>query len=204
MLTAFYVHMINIRSTYDLHASYIDYCWMFVGVNIVSFFNMFDCIGIGSFIVAAIGLNTSLGIDSFRWHCFTMPHYPDDHKMWCGNIPPALTMAVFMSIVLHSFGFSIRSFRWHCVFFLMPHAYRPPTPLGNVIWVGTGRVVVIDGVNIGSFLQHVGSYQSQGCRYRCCKYWNFSSTCLIFFVALFLLLILYCCSDLAQDDFFNR
>ena len=38
MLTAFYVHMINIRSTYDLHASYIDYCWMFVGVNIVSFF----------------------------------------------------------------------------------------------------------------------------------------------------------------------
>ena len=28
----------------------------------------------------------------------------------------------------------------------------------NVIWVGTWRVVVIDGVNIGSFLQHVGSY----------------------------------------------
>ena len=74
----------------------------------------------------------------------------------------------------------------------------------TVIWVGTGRVVVIDGVNIGSFLQHVGSYQSQGCRYRCCKYWIFSSTCLIFFVALFLLLILYCCSDLAQGEFFNR
>ena len=28
----------------------------------------------------------------------------------------------------------------------------------NVIWMGTWRVVVIDGVNIGSFLQHVGSY----------------------------------------------
>ena len=39
----------------------------------------------------------------------------------------------------------------------LSNAYRPP-PLGNVIWVGTGRVVVIDGVNIGSFLQHVGSY----------------------------------------------
>ena len=92
------------------------------------FFNMFDCIGIGSFIVAAIGLNTSLGIDSFRWHCFTMPHYPDDHKMWCGNIPPALTMAGFMSIVLHSFGFSIRSFRWHCVFFLCRMLIAPPPP----------------------------------------------------------------------------
>ena len=93
------------------------------------FFNMFDCIGIGSFIVAAIGLNTSLGIDSFRWHCFTMPHYPDDHKMWCGNIPPALTMAVFMSIVLHSFGFSIRSFRWHCVFYAACLSTPPPSAM---------------------------------------------------------------------------
>ena len=32
------------------------------------------------------------------------------------------------------------------------------TAQSNVILVGTGRVVVIDGVNIGSFLQHVGSY----------------------------------------------
>ena len=28
----------------------------------------------------------------------------------------------------------------------------------NVICMGTWRVVVVDGVNIGSFLQHVGSY----------------------------------------------
>ena len=118
------------------------------------FFNMFDCIGIGSFIVAAIGLNTSLGIDSFRWHCFTMPHYPDDHKMWCGNIPPALTMAGFMSIVLHSFGFSIRSFRWHCVFFLCRMLIDPPP---RQFYLGGDRAGcwIFVGVNIGSFLQHV-------------------------------------------------
>ena len=69
MLTAFYVHMINIRSTYDLHAIYIDYCWMFVGVNIVSFFKMFDCIGIGSFIVAAIGLKIRIGRFHGIVHC---------------------------------------------------------------------------------------------------------------------------------------
>ena len=61
------------------------------------------------------------------------------------------------------------------VFFFNAACLSTP-PLGNIIWVGTGRVVVIDGVNIGSFLQHVGSYQSQGCRYRCCKYWICSST----------------------------
>ena len=77
--------------------------WIFSLTHVGSYQS--HCIGIGSFIVAAIGLNTSLGIDSFRWHCFTMPHYPDDHKMWCGNIPPALTMGEFMSIMLHSFWF---------------------------------------------------------------------------------------------------
>ena len=57
--------MIHTRFTYDSHTIHIRFTHagmqMIVvidGVNIVSFFNMFDCIGIGSFIVAAIGLKT--------------------------------------------------------------------------------------------------------------------------------------------------
>ena len=150
--------------TYDLHMIYMRVTLTIAGCLLVStlylFFNMFDCIGIGSFIVAAIGLNTSLGIDSFRWHCFTMPHYPDDHKMWCGNIPPALTMAGFMSIVLHSFGFSIRSFRWHCVFFYAACLSTPTPP--RQFYLGGDRA---------------------GCCYRWCEHWIFSSTCWILSVA---------------------
>ena len=31
-------------------------------------------------------------------------------------------------------------------------------------------------MHLGSWIFCVGSYQSQGCRYICCKYWIFSST----------------------------
>ena len=34
-------------------------------------------------------------------------------------------------------------------------------------------------MHLGSWIFCVGSYQSQGCRYICCKYWIFSSTHLI-------------------------
>ena len=71
-------------------------------VNIGSFLHhvgsyQSHCIGIGSFIVAAIGLRTnffngSSSLVSLLLYRFSkMPHVPDDRKLWCGNIPSSMS-----------------------------------------------------------------------------------------------------------------
>ena len=169
MLTAFYVHMINIRSTYDLHTIYIDYCY--------------DLHGLPARLTPTClaGPPHARGEGRKNLNC---DRYPPPMLSSCEPGPhgPPWTHEQMMAdgyTLSHDRNYIIedgidrnrrhwsRIYRRLGVFFFMPHAYRPP-PLGNFIWVGTGRVVVIDGVNIGSFLQHVWSFLSH-----CFCFWSF-------------------------------
>ena len=37
-----------------------------------------------------------------------MPHVPDDRKLWCGNIPPTISMGELQEIMLEIFRVEVR------------------------------------------------------------------------------------------------